>query len=251
MLHSCSAMTATAQNLSPDDWLARAVAAESADERRACAEEGLACTAPADADTEALLWRELYLADFALGDLTNALQSAIRGADCGEMVDVFYQDAAKAALALGKPTLGLSYLTKAVHVAPLRRRGFHLWSRGALHYILGNLPRASFDMRRAVRCPPENDPLALAHLALVEVSRGNEVEELSDIVGALLDVPAREGYGRFVLGHLAYAASDARAATRYLKAFVDHVSGSDGPTRARLAGELAMTRATLAKLDAS
>ncbi len=243
-------MTATAQIFGPDEWLARAVAAESAEERRSCAEEGLASSAVSDADTEALLWRELYLADFALGEYSNALQSAVRGADCGEMVDVFFQDAANAALAMGKPSLALNYLGRATSTAPLRRRGFHLWSRGALHYVLGNLPRASFDLRRAVRSAPENDPLALAHLALVEVSRGNEVESLSEIVKALLDSPARDGYGRFVLGHLAYAAGDKRASSRYLSAFADYVSGTDGPTRAHLAGELAMTRATLAKLDA-
>ncbi len=241
-------MKATAQNFGPDDWLARAVAAESPEERRACAEEGLAAAAPAEADTEALLWRELYLADFALGEYSNALQSAVRGADCGEMVDVFYQDASKAALAMGKPTMALNYLGKATSAAPARRRGFHLWSRGALHYVLGDLPRASFDLRRAVRSEPANEPLALAHLALVEVSRGNDVKELQDIVSTLLESPAREGYGRFVLGHLAYAAADTQAAARYLGAFTDYVSGSDGPTRARLSGELAMTRATLAKM---
>lgn len=243
-------MSATAENLTPEAWLSRAVAAESAEDRRAYAEEGLSVAGPSDADTEALLWRELFLADFALGDFTNALQAAVRGADCGEMSDVFFQDAAKAALALGKPTLALDYLHRASAAAPPERRGFHLWSRGALHYVLGDLPRASFDLRRAVRNEPQDEPLALAHLALVEVSRGNEVVELDEIVRGLLQSRAREGYGAFVLGHLAYAAADHHRASRYLNDFARYVAGADAPTRARLSGELALARATLSKLEA-
>ena len=69
------------------------------------------------------------------------------------------------------------------------------------------------------------------------------------MIDDLSSAPCGHGYGRFVLGHLAYAAGEWEAAPRFLEAFVRGTQTHENPTiGTSLAGEIAMTRATLAKM---
>jgi hypothetical protein len=103
---------------------------------------------------------------------------------------------------------------------------------------------------RATRWGTHEKPLYRAHWALARIAGGEEVDpvELQEIVDALVRAPCAQGYGRFVLGHLAYAAREWTVARRYLEAFVRRVEGGRPSMAIALAGELRMARATLAKI---
>jgi hypothetical protein len=74
------------------------------------------------------------------------------------------------------------------------------------------------------------------------------VRDLEETVEALAHAPCGQGYGRFVLGHLAYAAGDWEVAHRYLDAFVRRTEGARAVMGIALEGEMRMTKATLAKM---
>jgi len=71
------------------------------------------------------------------------------------------------------------------------------------------------------------------------------------VIDELASAPCGQGYGRFVLGHLAYAAGEWLAARRYLEAFVTRTQSSRGPLAIALAPEMEMARSTLAKMAAN
>ena len=71
------------------------------------------------------------------------------------------------------------------------------------------------------------------------------------MIDELASAPCGQGYGRFVLGHLAYAASEWAVARRYLQAFVDRTESARGPLAIALGPEVEMARSTLAKMAAN
>ena len=76
--------------------------------------------------------------------------------------------------------------------------------------------------------------------------------ELARLAPGRVAVAVGTGFtGRFVLGHLAYAAAEWEAAKKYLDAFVKRTESGREATRVALAGELRMARATLAKMRAN
>ena len=62
-------------------------------------------------------------------------------------------------------------------------------------------------------------------------------------------VPAGQGYGRFVLGQMAYYGERWDEARRYLTAFVERSEGGRTALAIALDGEIALARKTLARLD--
>ena len=80
------------------------------------------------------------------------------------------------------------------------------------------------------------------------MASGERVADLQETITALAEAPCGQGYGRFILGHLAYAAGQWPAARRYLEAFVKRTQGSRVAMEIALEGELHMTRATLGKM---
>jgi hypothetical protein len=119
-------------------------------------------------------------------------------------------------------------------------------------FLARRYAEASSALQRAARWGTHDKPLYRAHLALVRIAAGERVQDLQATIDDLASAPCGRGYGRFVLGHLAYAAGERDAARRFLEAFV---RGVDAPARPELkktmSGEITMARATLAKLAAS
>src|SRR5258708_2088254 len=101
----------------------------------------------------------------------------------------------------------------------------------------------------AARWGPRDKPLYRAHLALTRLAAGEPVRALQETTDALAQAPCGQGYGRFILGHLAYAAGEWVPARRYLQAFVDRTQASGALMAIALDGELRLARATLAKMS--
>ena len=74
------------------------------------------------------------------------------------------------------------------------------------------------------------------------------MEDLQETIDALAGAACGQGYGRFVLGHLAYAAGAWPSARKYLEAFVKRTESGRVAMGIALEGELRMARATLAKI---
>lgn len=106
-------------------------------------------------------------------------------------------------------------------------------------------------LARAVRWGTRDKPLYRAHLALARMAMGDRVHDLQATIDELASAPCGRGYGRFVLGHLAYAAGAWPEAQRYLQAFVRRTESSRAALAISLDGELRMARATLVKMAAN
>jgi hypothetical protein len=238
-----------AQPTSPEDALRNAMEAGSPDVRARWALLGLASRAPLDRTTQAMLLRQLYLSHFEEGRFEAARQVAAQGGELGVLVDVFQQDAARAALAAGDIDAAASHLRLAARRGPVSRRPFHQWSLGSVLFLAHRYAEASAALARAARWGTRDKPLYRAHLALVRIAAGEAVEELQTTIDDLAAAPCGRGYGRFVLGHLAYAAGERDAARRFLEAFVrGAVTSERRELQTSLARELAMAEATLLKL---
>lgn len=236
----------------PEDLLRKAIGARSPAARARWAELGLASRAPLDKTTQAMLLRQLYLSYYERRSFERAHEFAQQALELGVLVDVFRQDAARAALATGDVDTAVEHLRLAARRGPASRRPFHLWTLGSVLFLAHRYAEASSVLARAARWGTHDKPLYRAHLALVRIASGERVEDLQTTIDDLASAPCGRGYGRFVLGHLAYAAREWEAARRFLEAFV---RGPEGAARAAremaLAGEIAMARATLAKMAGS
>lgn len=198
-----------------------------------------------------MLLRQLYLAHFEGRRFDKARSVAAQALELAVLPDVLHQDAARAALAAGDLDDALAHLRTAARVGPASRRPFHLWTLGSILFLAQRYDEAIAALERAARWGTRDKPLYRAHLALVRVAAGKPVDNLQDAITALAEAPCGQGYGRFVLGHLAYAAGEWSAARRYLGAFVRRTAQSRAALGIALEGELKMARATLAKMSAN
>ncbi len=231
-----------------EELLHKAMGAHSAAQRARWAQRGLATRAPLDRTTHALLLRQLSMACYERGDVDRARELALQGLELRVLVDVFHEDAARAALGAGDVDGAVSHLRMAARAGPASRRSFHHWSLGCVLFLAKRYAEAIVALTRALRWATHDKPLFEAHLALVRIAAGEVVDDLQEKVERLVAAPCGRGYGRFVLGHLAYASGTWNAAERFLRAFVERTEGA-GPARAlALRGELEMARATLAKM---
>ncbi len=234
--------------VTPEEWLKRAMGAKTANARERFARHGLASHAPLDRTTQAMLLRQLYLARFEQKRYSEAHRVADEATELGILADVLHQDAARAALADGDVDTALSHMRAAARKGPADRRSFHHWTLGSALFLLHRYVEAESAMNRAVRWGTKDKPLYQAHLALVQIAGGKTpADDLEETVHALSEAPCGQGYGRFVLGHLAYAAGSFQVARRYLEAFVRKVESGPAVQALALSGELAMARATLEK----
>ena len=80
------------------------------------------------------------------------------------------------------------------------------------------------------------------------IAAGEPPRDLQETIDALAAAPCGQGYGRFVLGHLAYGAREFRAARQYLRAFVERTEALAPAAAIALAPELKMANATLSKM---
>ena len=103
-------------------------------------------------------------------------------------------------------------------------------------------------LTRAARWGTTDKPLYQGHLAVIRCARGEEVPELPALIERLAEVPAGQGYGRFVLGQLAFCDQRSDDARRYLEAFVKRSESGRAALAIALGGEIALARQMLATL---
>jgi len=234
-----------------EELLRRALAARSATARARWARKGLATGAPLDKTTHAMLLRQLYLSFYESRRFERAQEIALQALELDVLVDVFHQDAARAVLGAGDVGGAVAHLRIAARRGPASRRPFHLWTLGGVLFLAHRYAEAMAALERAVRWGTRDKPLYRAHLALVRLAAGEQVGELQATIDELASAPCGQGYGRFVLGHLAYAAGAWDAARSFLRAFVKRTEGARPALALALDGELKMSRATLAKMSAN
>ena len=235
----------------PEDYLRKAMAARSARSRALYARRGLASRSTLDRTTHAMLLRQLYLSLYEGRRFDKAHEIAMQALELGVLPDVLNQDAARAALANGDLDAALNHLRAAARRGPASRRPFHLWTLGSTLFLAQRYDEAASALNRAVRWGTKDKPLYRAHLALSRLAAGERLDDLQDTITALAEAPCGQGYGRFVLGHLAYAAGEWSAAKRYLEAFLKRTSISRPALGIALEGEVRMSRATLGKMNAN
>jgi tetratricopeptide (TPR) repeat protein len=226
-----------------------AIAARSPAARARWARRGLAARGRLDKTTQALLLRQLSLSHYEVRHFDRAHLVALQALELEVLVDVLHQDAARAALGKGDDEVALAHLRCAARRAPASRRPFHLWTLGSTLLLLHRYAEATAVLERAVRWATYDKPLYRAHWALAVLAMGGRVDDLQAAIDELASAPCGQGYGRFVLGHLAYASGAWDAARRYLRAFVRRTEGARPAVAVALDGELRMARATLAKMS--
>lgn len=198
-----------------------------------------------------MLLRQLYLAYFEAERFDAALETVVSALELEVLPDVLHQDAARAALASGQIEEAVSHLRAAARRGPASRRPFHLWTLGSVLFLAHRYDESVSALQRAVRWGTRDKPLYRAHLALARISAGERVTDLQGTIDELATAPCGQGYGRFVLGHLAYAAGEFGVAKRYLDAFVRRTEAARAAMAIALAGEVRMAKATLAKMAPS
>ncbi len=240
----------------PEDFLHKAMGASTPTERARHARKGLATRSALDRTTHAMLLRQLYLSHYEARRFSTALGIAQQALELDVLPDVLHQDAARAALADGDLESALTHLRMAARRSPASRRAFHQWTLGSILFLAQRYDDAIAALERATRWGTTDKPLYRAHLALAKLAargvRGTEaVKDLQKTIDALAESPSGQGYGRFVLGHLAYAAGEFRIARRYLDAFIQRIEAGKIALTIALQGELQMAKATLAKMDSN
>jgi tetratricopeptide (TPR) repeat protein len=241
-------MAGKTEAASPEELLRKAMAARTPSTRGLYARRGLATRGRLDRTTQTMLLRQLYLSHFEVRRFAKAREVALQAIDLDVLPDVLHQDAARAALAAGDLSGALEHLRKAARRGPASRRPFHLWTLGGTLFLAQRYPEAIATLRRAARWGSRDKPLYRAHLALARLAAGEPVPDLQRVIDDLCAAPCGQGYGRFVLGHLAYAAGEWRSARAFLEAFVRRGEAARPAMGIALEGELRMARATLAKM---
>jgi tetratricopeptide (TPR) repeat protein len=242
----------------PAECLQQAMKSSTAESREAHARAGLGTKGRLEGDTQALLLRQLGIALYeqerfeeAFSVSEQASQTAKKRINLEPMLDVFFEDLARAALAMSRVDGSLSprvevALREAIRVSPTERKGFHWWSLGNFYFFAARYTEAKSCFRRAARRPGSNQALFRGQYVLTQIASGELVTDVTEPMKALAAAPSSRGYGAFVMGHLAYAAGAFAVATRYLSKFV-----AQNNTKLRqlsLRDELEMAEATLAKM---
>lgn len=212
---------------------------------------GLAHPGELDPTTHALLLRQMYLARYAGQQFELAYELAKEAATFDVLPDVMHQDAARARQAVGDVDGAVGHLRQAARVAPASRRAFHWWTIGSVLFLAERHEEAIAALERAARWGTTDKPLYQGHLALAKCGAGQRVRGIGSLIDRLAACPAGQGYGRFVLGQLAFQSKRYDEARRYLRAFVERTTAGRTPMRIALSGELAKARDLLQRIDAA
>lgn len=219
--------------------------APTARSRGAWARRGLAYRSPLDRTTQAMLLRQLYLSFYAMRKFERAYEIAVQAADLGVLPDVMHQDAARAKHASGDLDAAVGHLRLAARLGPPSRRAFHWWTLGSFLFLAGRYDEAMAALSRASRWGTTDRPLYQGHLALAKCAAGRKIRNVRRLIDRLAGCPAGQGYGRFVLGHLAYHAQRFEDARRYLEAFVKRTRQGRRSMAIALEGEMRLAKKTL------
>ncbi len=235
----------------PEEMLSRAMEALTPRARALWARRGLACRAPLDPTTQSMLLRQLYLAYFEEERFERAAAVSEQAIALGVLPDVVHQDAARAKQAAGDIEGAITHLRLAARHGPPSRRAFHWWSLGSLYYLVGRHEEAVGALGRAARWGTTDKPLYQGHLALAQIALGQPVEDLGELIDRLASVPSGNGYGRFVLGQLAFHARRWDDARLWLGAFVLRSTSGRPAMAIALRGEVEAARQMLGRIDPS
>ncbi|HXK19350.1 MAG TPA: tetratricopeptide repeat protein [Polyangiaceae bacterium] len=228
--------------VTPELLLRKATLARTSVTRAKYAERGLAHGAPLDHTTRVLLLRQLYLSHMEGRRFAEALATAEQMLATTVMPDVARQDAARACLGLGDREQAIDHLRIGSRVSPPARRAFHLWTLGSVLYLEGRYQDACGALSRAARWGTTDKPLYLAGLGLAQLAAGEAVPDLAELRERLSDAPCGQGYGQFVLGELCFALEDYAGTVRYLRAFLERVTGGRVALQVSLSGEIKRAR---------
>lgn len=231
--------------------LQRAMAAETTRGRAIWARRGLSRPEVLDPTTQVMLLRQLYLSYYETRRFKEAVVVAEQATEVGILPDVAHQDVARAKHALGDIDGAAGHLRLAARVGPPNRRAFHWWTLGSLYFLAGRYPQAASALTRAARWGTMDKPLYQGHLGVVRCASGQQVSDLRELFERLAEVPSGQGYGRFVLGYLAYYDGRPAEAKRYLEAFVRRTTGGRAALAIALEGEVQVARRLLASLGSS
>jgi tetratricopeptide (TPR) repeat protein len=232
---------------SPVGCLDRAMKAKTAALRIRHARAGLA-SGVCDGDTQAMLLRQLYLGLLETGEYQDARMVAEQFVSLGVMPDVARHDAARACQALGDVEGAIGHLREAARACPAERRSFHLSTLGGLLYAYGRPAEAAVVLEAALEAPDASAPLVRGQLALARFAAEGDTSELELAYHELLHDRTGEGYGRFVLGELAMARDDRRAAQMFLQAFLAKAKRARTAAQSALKPEIDRATATLGRL---
>ncbi len=235
------------------DLLLAALGATRLSEKRELAERGLETLEndeEGDDELEALLLRQLYLCAMEAEDHEEAYDLALCMVDLGELGDIARQDAARAALGLGRVEDALEHIRVAAKVCPDSRRPFHFGHLGALLRFSGHLDQSVEAFSQATRYGGSDAPLYQAQLALAQAEGGGEVPDLKQLRAALENQRPQKGYSQWILGELCFLLGDFEAAARYLERFLERVEDTPRAKNLSLKGEIAHARMLLKKTTA-
>lgn len=215
------------------------------------ARRALALPGTLDKTTRSMLLRQLYLAYFEVRRFKEAIEVADENVKTGVLPDVAHQDAARARQAAGDIEGAAGHLRLAARLGPPHRRAFHWWTLGSLYYLAGRYDPAISAMTRAARWGTTDKPLYQGHLAVILCASGQDAGALGPLIDRLAEVPSGQGYGRFVLGQMAYYDRRMDEARRYLEAFVRRTTQGRPALSIALEGELSLAKEILARISSS
>jgi tetratricopeptide (TPR) repeat protein len=185
-----------------------------------------------------MLLRQLYLANFEQRRFDRAREVSQQALELGVLRDVVHQDAARACAALGDVDAAAGHLRLAARHGP-----------PSLFFNASRHEEAVGALSRAARWGTRDKPLYQAHLAIVQCAAGTQVGGLDDLFDRLESAPSGQGYGRFVLGKLAFHQGRLDEARRLLRAFVDRTTSGRPATAIALDAELASAKRTLSAIE--
>jgi tetratricopeptide (TPR) repeat protein len=234
----------------PEDYLSRALEADSAKGRAEHARAGLSLRDEGiEPDTHFLLLRQLYLAQIEEQDFGAAEETARQMTRIGPLSDIAHHDLARVLIARGREDEAIHHQRLAGRPAPATRRSFHLWSLATLQHFAGRVEDALSTLRRAERWAREDRPLIVAHAAYIELDAGGAPEGLEETLERLEGSTEREGYGVFLQGMIAAKMGDTAKAATYLRAFLRRNASADIAKALTLREELRRARSELARLS--
>jgi tetratricopeptide (TPR) repeat protein len=234
--------------MTAEEMLRRALLAPTPRSRALWARRGLSLRGPLDRTTQSMLLRQLYLAYFETRRFEKAIEISEQLVALGVLRDVAHQDAARAKQAQGDIEGAVQHLRLAARAGPANRRAFHWWTLGSVYYLARRYDEAIGALKRAARWGTRDKPLYQGHLAVAQCENGMDVHGLGTLITRLSEVPAGQGYGRFVLGQMAYFDRRWDEAKKYLESFVQRSSSGRAAVAIALEGELEVARKTLAAI---
>jgi tetratricopeptide (TPR) repeat protein len=198
-----------------------------------------------------MLLRQLYMAYYEAKKFRKAYEVSAQILALHVLVDIAHQDAARACQALGKMDEAIGHLRLAARRGPVVRRAFHLWTLGSTLFLVERYREAAGCLERAAQWGTTDKALYTAHATLARLARGETVSNARVIFRRLSQSASGEGYGRFVLGMLAFHMKRWAQARTLLELFVERTVAGRPALGLSLAGEIALARSTLARMSSN